>query len=117
MIYGTSRATRVIVGRIEELVEYDQKGKRFKPSQTFECAMEVLALVGNITLKDNAPFAHLHAALSRELVRENNRIECLGGHLVSARAFALELSIEVYEDLVLERVPDEATGLALWRCP
>jgi predicted DNA-binding protein with PD1-like motif len=99
-----------------ELVEYDQLAKAYKPTQTFECATEILSLVGNVSLKDGKPFVHLHTAVSRERESEHNRIEVLGGHLVRARAFAVELALEVYEDLTMVRVFDEATGLALW-CP
>ena len=30
---------------------------------------------------------------------------------------AIEFALEVYDDLTLERVPDDATGLALWCKP
>jgi predicted DNA-binding protein with PD1-like motif len=112
------RAASVIgLGAFEyaELVEYDQQRKVYKESKHFECAMEVLSLIGNVSLRDGAPFVHLHAALSRET---DNGIEVIGGHLVQARVFALELALDVFMDIKLERGIDPATGLGLWaQCP
>jgi predicted DNA-binding protein with PD1-like motif len=100
-----------------ELVEYDQSNNRYRASQTQRGAMEVLSLQGNLSEKDGTLFLHLHVALSREREDQARRIEALGGHLVRARVFALELSVECYDDLRLIRLPDEATGLGLWgRC-
>jgi predicted DNA-binding protein with PD1-like motif len=100
-----------------ELVEYDQARKRYRASQTQRGAMEVLSLQGNLSDKDGAPFLHLHVALSREREDQARRIEALGGHLVRGRVFALELTLECYDDLRLIRLQDDATGLGLWgRC-
>jgi uncharacterized protein len=100
-----------------ELVEYDQAKKRYRATQTQRGAMEVLALQGNLSEKDGAPFLHLHVALSREREDQARRIEALGGHLVRAKVFALEVTLECYDDIRLIRLPDEPTGLGLWgRC-
>jgi len=107
------------LGALEEaeLVEYDQAKKRYRATQTQRGAMEVLALMGNLSEKDGASFLHLHVALSREREDQARRIEALGGHLVKAKVFALEVSLECYDDIKLIRTTDEPTGLGLWsRC-
>lgn len=49
---------------------------------------ELLSLLGDISLKDNKPFAHLHVILG------NNNYQTIGGHLFSAKvAVTAELLI------------------------
>jgi hypothetical protein len=93
-----------------ELCEYDQQEQRYRPARRFgEC--EILSLEGNLSLKDGAPFAHVHATVSRETDRG---VEVIGGHLTSGAVFACEFTVECYDDLELERQPDRDTGLSLW---
>ena len=94
-----------------EVCEYDQEGQAYKPARRIDAPCEILALTGNVAIRDGAPFAHLHVTLSRELP---DRIEVIGGHLVAAEAFACELRLEVHDDVALQRTHDAATGLALF---
>lgn len=76
---------------------------------------EIVSCSGNISLKDGHPFAHLHIVLSGQ------DFHTLGGHLwpESVSVFAAEYVIfeldKSPEDSELERCPDAATGLALWK--
>jgi uncharacterized protein len=94
-----------------ELCEYDQGEQRYRAPQRIDGACELLALTGNVSIKDGEPFAHVHVTVSREV---GGDVQVMGGHLVAAGVFACELSLECYDDLSLVRVADRATGLALW---
>ncbi len=94
-----------------ELCEYDQRALRYEPARRIDRPVELLHLEGNVSLRDGAPFPHLHATVSYET---QDGIVVLGGHLTSARVFACELRVTVFEDVTLERQEDPATGLSLW---
>jgi predicted DNA-binding protein with PD1-like motif len=94
-----------------EVAEYDQAARQWKPSRSFAGGLEILNLTGNLSERDGQLALHLHASLMRD---RDNGVEVLGGHVISARVFALELVIEVFDDLILRRTHDTATGLALW---
>jgi uncharacterized protein len=94
-----------------ELAEYDQDAQVYRPSKRIDTPCEILTLTGNLSFKDGAPFAHVHATVSREV---GDGIEVLGGHLVDGEVFACELRLEVFDDLLLDRARDDETGLALW---
>lgn len=69
--------------------------------------LEILSLSGNLSTKDGAPYAHLHASLGRETG------EAIGGHLVSAKVSATaELIIQPLNG-TLERQFSEEIGLNL----
>ncbi len=72
--------------------------------------MEILALVGNISLKDGKPMVHAHVSLGDAQGR------AFGGHLTEgAPVFACEFIIHEYTaDQELARWPDDETGLLLW---
>ena len=75
----------------------------------FEQGMEIVSLVGNISLKDGDVFLHCHVVLADRQGR------CFGGHLISGNiAFVCEFAIFALEGPVPERTYDEATGLILW---
>ncbi|MBU0459098.1 DNA-binding protein [Patescibacteria group bacterium] len=75
--------------------------------RTFPDDYEILSLTGNISLKDDIPFAHLHITLgTKDFV-------CIGGHLKSAKVSATcEVVIRKLE-AKLDRRLDERTGLYL----
>lgn len=68
---------------------------------------ELIATMGNISLKDGKPFAHVHAVLGDE--KGNTK----GGHLVEGIIFVAEIFIQELIGEPLERKPQES-GLALW---
>jgi uncharacterized protein len=72
--------------------------------------MEILALEGNISLKDGKPFVHAHVILS------DGDGQAFGGHLAEGTiVFATEFVIqELKAERALNRQMDEETGLFLW---
>jgi predicted DNA-binding protein with PD1-like motif len=70
---------------------------------------EIIGFVGNISMRDDAPFLHAHAtfgAVSGAVV---------GGHLLhGCEVFAAEITIREMTGVELIRTPDEVSGLALW---
>lgn len=87
---------------------YGQKNRKYM-SQEFTEPMEILSLRGNISIKENEPFPHLHVVLSKE------DYSCLGGHLFEATVFAFEFEIIEFDGSAYERGLDEDTGLFLWK--
>ena len=94
-----------------ELTEFDPETGGYKPPFRLEGLHELIMLNGNVSIKDGQPFLHLHALLSSV---SPDGCKVYGGHLVSARVFACEFEIVAVDDVSLVRMPDQATGLALW---
>jgi predicted DNA-binding protein with PD1-like motif len=72
--------------------------------------LEILTLVGNISLKDGKPMVHAHVTLGDTTGR------AYGGHLAAGTpVFACEFAIYEYSaDQALIRQNDPETGLMLW---
>ncbi len=72
--------------------------------------MEILTLIGNVSLKDGQPMVHAHVTLSDDEGR------ACGGHLAQgAPIFACEFVIqECKSEKLFQRALDEETGLFLW---
>ncbi|KUJ95218.1 MAG: uncharacterized protein PWR24_201 [Desulfonauticus sp.] len=76
---------------------------------TFNQHLEIVSLIGNVSLKDNTPFVHAHITLG------DNKGNLLGGHLSSESiVFACEFLIIPFTGPSLERKLDQQTGLPLW---
>jgi predicted DNA-binding protein with PD1-like motif len=92
---------------------YDQAAKQYG-YHTFDRPMEILALVGNVSVKaeaPGAPFVHAHVTLADEQGR------AFGGHLAEGTViFAGEFCMAELPGAELVRRPDQVTGLALWGC-
>jgi predicted DNA-binding protein with PD1-like motif len=90
---------------------YDQQTHEYRVV-AINGPLEIAALVGNISTKDGAPFVHAHVTFADEAGK------AFGGHLAAGTiVFACEITIEVLDGPVLERVFDETTGLSLWDMP
>lgn len=72
--------------------------------------LEILALTGNISLKDGKPMVHAHVTLSDHDGR------AFGGHLAEGTlVFACEFTLQEYQSTTaLVRQMDAPTGLFLW---
>lgn len=68
---------------------------------------ELVSLMGNISLKDEKPFAHIHVSLG------GPDGKLYGGHLVEGEVFVAEVLIQELLGEPLERKPRE-NGLSLW---
>ena len=70
---------------------------------------EIVAFVGNVSVKDGRPFVHAHATFADE------DGDTIGGHLLPGTVvFACEVTIREMADVALVRTHDADTGLALW---
>ncbi len=73
--------------------------------------LEVIGLTGNITMKDGAPFAHVHATFG------DKNLNLRGGHIME---MVVKPNLEIWltrgtEEIV--RLPDEGSGLYLMSLP
>ena len=102
---------------------YDQNTKQYNPLE-FAGGMEILNLQGNISIRDEKPFVHVHILLG------DPQGKVFGGHLMAGtKLFACEVFIEEFwesskgvpsdipsgEGEELVRAYDERTGLHLWK--
>ncbi len=92
--------------RSAEIGYYDQE-KRTYVKKEINRPLEILNLSGNVSLKDEEPFLHLHIILGKDG-------EVYGGHLFRAEVFACEVFLIVLEGEIPKRGPDHQTGLHLW---
>ena len=71
--------------------------------------LEVLSCIGNISLKEGAPFVHAHIALADRTGRT------YGGHLMAGCIVdaTFEVNLQTYEHTELKRSLDPATNLFL----
>lgn len=87
---------------------YNQSSKQYEKTEINE-GVELLALIGNVSLKENDISIHAHIVLS------NKDGKIYGGHLLEGtRVFACEVCFFVLNTLPLERKYDKNTGLYLW---
>lgn len=99
------------IGAVTEarLAYYNAETKTYE-EKAFPEHLEVASLKGNISIKDNTVFPHLHAVLSRR------DFTAIGGHLLpKTYVFALEFEIIPFSGEPFVRGFDEATGLFLWK--
>jgi len=104
-------ATLELIGAVQKAVlsYYDQVKKQYG-TIVLAKPMEIASGMGNISLKDGKPFAHVHLTLA------DDEGKCFGGHLAQGtQVFMAEVVIrEIQTEPLLERKPDPKTGLALW---
>ncbi len=96
------------IGSLEKysLAYYD--GKEYLPIQKEE-HVELVNLIGNISLKDGEPFPHMHAVIS------SITGSCVGGHVLPGNivSYVVEVIITRFKEIV-ERKYDESSNLVLW---
>ena len=100
IVKGIGSLRNPVVGYYsEEIKNY----KRIELLGTFE----MLTLLGNVSLKDGKPFAHLHVTLG------NANGDVFGGHLMKGEVFVAELYVqELLGEPLLRR--DRGNNLSLW---
>ena len=111
-----AREREITLGRIEALgavqkarIGYYDQNDRVYQFIDIDKALEIVQLIGNISLKDGEPFVHAHISLA------DDSGQVFGGHLASGTIlFACEFIIEALEGPELNRRFDEETGLPLW---
>ncbi|ASJ02386.1 DNA-binding protein [Thermococcus profundus] len=92
--------------RNPEIGYFDEKAGEYKVIE-LKGTFELVSLMGNISLKEGKPFAHIHVSLGGP----DGRL--YGGHLVEGEVFVAEVFIQELLGEPLERKPQD-NGLALW---
>jgi hypothetical protein len=91
------------------LAYYDQSAHTYGEF-ALDAPVELIGLLGNVSLRDGATVVHAHATLA------GHDGACVGGHVAPGCViFACELVLQELVGDPLEREFDEVTGLALWR--
>jgi len=85
---------------------FEEEKKQYKVIE-LKGTYELISAMGNISLKDNEPFAHIHVSLGDE------EGKMFGGHLVEGEVFVAEVVVQELLGELLERKLQE-NGLALW---
>jgi len=91
---------------------YDQNSKEYKEikSPENEAGFEIASCSGNISIKENKPFVHLHAVFT------DKDGKAFGGHVMKGtKIFAAEFMLTSFEGKDFVRSHDEETGLFLWK--
>jgi hypothetical protein len=91
------------IGGVEELRlgHFDRAAKKHV-EHDFHEFFEVASLLGNITVKDDKPFLHVHGIFGRR------DLSVLGGHVMSARVYPLmELVLTPTKNRALRRFDDD----------
>lgn len=73
--------------------------------------LEVVSLIGNVTVKEGAPFTHIHVTLGRR------DLSIVGGHFNDA---TVHPNLEIWlqrESETVERLLDESSGIFLMHLP
>lgn len=105
-------ATFTAIGAIERsTIGYYNLALKQYGKRTYDDAMEVASMTGNVALVDGTPFVHAHAVLSGIVPGTENTP--LGGHVFEAYvAVTLEIHLQAYVEGVT-REHDEFIGLKL----
>lgn len=100
------------LGEVEsaEIAIYDQERRSYHAPMRLDGPAELVSLTGNAASLEGATSIRLSATLARHT---DVGLSVVGGQLLSARAFAVEILVTVIDDPQLTRAPDERTGLAL----
>ena len=103
------------VGTLEaaEMAIYDTRLRTYSKARSYEPAGDIVSLNGNVSQLEGNACVRLFATLARET---EAGLQIVGGELLWARVFSLEIHLTSFEDAGLARVADERTGqLALVR--
>lgn len=107
---GIKKGKLQMIGAVQRAVVgfYNSQEEKYVNTE-LDRPLEVLSLIGNVSLKDGQPFIHAHITLGDE------KGECYGGHLMDGTiVFASEFIVEEFEGEDLVREYDKTTGLTLW---
>ncbi len=103
-----ARITVIGAVRTAVVAYYDQTVREYQ-EVTFGEPMEILGCLGNLSLKEGKPIAHLHAVFG------DSQGQTRGGHVrPGTDVFFAEVIIEELEGPELHRGYDPVTGLPAW---
>ncbi|MGM0577575.1 MAG: PPC domain-containing DNA-binding protein [Myxococcota bacterium] len=102
------------VGYIRDprLQSYDHAQKGYEPPVAHQGTFHVVALHGNVSLRDRRTVIHAHVVGT--LRRGDDPPRLLGGELVGGEVISLEFSLTTIDDIRLYRDEDDRTGLDPW---
>ncbi len=102
-------ATFIAIGALKnaKLGFYDQKKHEYSETLLLT-SQEIASCIGNVSIKDDAPFVHAHAVLADQ----NGNTHA--GHLLEGKVFAAEIHLTELEGAKFVRKNDPVTGLSLW---
>lgn len=90
------------------LSHFDQLKRAYR-ELSFDAPHEIVSGTGNISLRDDTPYAHLHLAIS------DSEGRVVGGHcLEGCTIYAVEYVIIPFVGVAPRRIYDETTGLYQW---
>lgn len=104
-------------GILEEvqLASYDPLSQMWLGARPVVGPLELLSLWGSVSEESGQTAIRIHASMAPCAAAAEAPRPALGGQLASARVFSVELVIECFDDLILRRHRDAATGLAPWK--
>ncbi len=103
-------ATFSVIGSVSSVTLgcYDQKQQVYVTFNE-KAPFEIIACIGNVSIKEGSPFVHAHIVLSDE------QGKIIGGHLFSESIiFAGEINLQELKGKPFERAYDNKTGLMSW---
>jgi hypothetical protein len=102
--------TMQVIGAASKLVlGYYHQDRREYETLDLPGHWEIASGLGNISIRDGAPFVHVH------IVGSGADGRAVGGHLMAGTiVFAAEAYVRALDGEPPVRIPDESTGLALW---
>ena len=109
---GIGYATMTGLGAMSgATVSYWNSGTREYEPHNLDEQMEVVSLIGNVSIREGAPFTHIHVTLGR------SDLSIIGGHFNDATVHPnLELWL-TRESEAVQRTLDESSGLFLMDLP
>ncbi len=94
-------------GSCIEVGVYDPAEKKYK-TKVFEGILEITSLIGNLSIKDNEPYLHMHINFSDDEYR------IYGGHLIKCEiALTAEIFINVLDGEINRKFDDMLGGYML----
>lgn len=108
---GVQAGTVQAIGAVSELAVayFVQEEKRYRDIR-FPEHLEIGSALGNVSLKDGAPFVHMHVTATRIDGRT------VGGHLTEGtKVFLIEAYFRALDGPAPVREQDDEMGLAVWR--
>lgn len=107
---GVKAGTVQVIGAVSNLVlgYYHQDREEYE-TLDLPGHWEIASGLGNVSIRDGAPFVHVH------IVGSGADGRAVGGHLMPGTiVFAAEAYLRALDGEPPVRVMDEGTGLALW---
>lgn len=98
-----------------ELAAFDGEARAYREARRVPGPLSI-HFEGALAMRLGEPSFDIEATVSREVVTgEGRSLPALSGRLVSASSLAVEVVLEVFEDVRIERQDDDVLGVPVWR--